>query len=98
MLRWKNTAGRVLLELMWSELVTWDGERGTVNLTKLARRTNVRPVRLVEYLRELNALGYLTTLEISYKTINFTFRKPGWMMAAQGSPVLSLQASGRDAP
>ena len=79
-MRWKSVLGRIVLELMWSELVTWEGELGTVNLTKLARRTNVRPVRLVEYLKELKDLGYLTHLELSYKTVHFTFRKPGWSL------------------
>ena len=77
-MRWKNTVGRVALELMFGDLVEWENNSGTVNLTALARRINVRPVRLVEYLEEMKSLGYLSKLSINYKTITFRFRTTKW--------------------
>ena len=84
MLRWKNVCGRIALELMFGDLVEWDGAVGTVNTTKLARKINVRPVRLVEYMEELHELGYLAKLDISYRTITFKFINTKW---ASGHPV-----------
>ena len=77
-MRWKPVCGRLMVELMWGDLVTWESRQGTVNMTKLARKIRVRPVRLVEYLEELKLLGYLEALSINYKTINFKFKNPGW--------------------
>lgn len=78
MLRWKNVCGRIALELMFGDLVEWDGTTGTVNMTQLARKISVRPVRLVGYLEELKELGYLSKLDISYRTITFKFINTKW--------------------
>jgi len=88
MKRWKNTAGRLALELLFGDLVKWDEREGTVDLTPLARRIQVRPVRLVEYLRELHDLGYLESLTLNYKTIKFKFRKVGHLdMVSDATPM-----------
>lgn len=78
MLRWKNTVGRVALELLFGDLVEWEGNVGRTDLTALARRTNLRPCRLVEYLEEMKTLGYLSRLDIHYKTIIFKFKTTKW--------------------
>ena len=77
-MRWKPVFGRLMIELMWGDLVTWDRQHGTVNMTRLSRKIRVRPIRLVDYLEELKLLGYLDDLSINYKTIKFKFRNPGW--------------------
>lgn len=77
-MRWKPTYGRILIELMWGDSTVWKTGTGTVNLTKLSRKIRVRPVRLVEYLKELKTLGYFETLSLDYKTITFKLKTPEW--------------------
>lgn len=76
--RWKNVNGRILVELMYGDTVSWTDTQGSVTTTKLARKINIRPVRLVEYLHELKQLGYLQSLHINYRNITFTLKRPNW--------------------
>lgn len=86
--RWKNVCGRIALELLFGDLVTWKDDLGQVSISALARRIHVRPVRLVEYMEELKLLGYFTHINIQYKTIEFKFRKVGALqLKADASPL-----------
>ena len=88
MKRWKNVCGRIALELLFGDLVQWEGKKGTVSLSSLARKIHVRPVRLVEYLEELHQLGYLQQLDIQYKTATFVFRSVGALdMVSDATPL-----------
>lgn len=77
MRRYKNTIGRIVVELMYGEIVTWTGDRGTTTTTALARKMHTRPIRLVETLQDMARLGYFTELDINYKTITFKLRPYG---------------------
>ena len=80
-MRYRPSAGRLIVELFYGDEEFLERNNGTItlNVSKLARKLHVRPVRLCETLDWLSAYGIVTDLEYTRKTATLTLRQPDWV-------------------
>lgn len=77
--RYRPSAGRLILELFYgSEHITRDSGYITLDISKMARKLHVRPVRLRDTLDWLKQYGMLATLMYgrNLRTAKITLREP----------------------
>ena len=78
-MRYRPSAGRLILELFYgSDHITRDNGTITLQVSKMARKLHVRPVRLVETLEWMEKYGIILDLMFSRKNARLTLKEPRW--------------------
>jgi len=78
-MRYRPSAGRLIVELFYgSEHLERQSGTITLDISKMARKLHVRPVRLVETLEWLVKYGVITDLMFSRKAAKMALREPQW--------------------
>ena len=78
-MRYRPSAGRLILELFYgSDHITRDNGTILLNISKMARKLHVRPVRLCETLEWMERYGTILDLTLGRKDARLTLVEPEW--------------------
>ena len=78
-MRYRPSAGRLIVELFYgSEHLERKSGVITLDVSKMARKLHVRPVRLVETLEWMQSYGIILDLSFSRKKARLVLKEPQW--------------------
>lgn len=79
-MRYRPSAGRLIVELFYSHDPSITRDNGVIhlNMSMMARKLHVRPSRLLDTLEWMEKYGIITDLMVNRKNAKLSIREPEW--------------------
>jgi len=85
-IRYRPSAGRLIVELFYgNDHITREDGVITVNISLMARKLHVRPIRLCESLEWMQRYGIINDLTLGRKYATMNITKPEWARSEHGT-------------